>query len=231
MEITDEKFLECYCNWCSYVNWHTAQTLLAQMNKDTSIEPKKALFIKIFFEFMQAGEHLILLVDTIKKSKELDGFHHRFTESKTQGDGFRYLWDDLKEFEDDKYVLFEYLGTRLSEDEYSSEKKVNDGIFSGILTCLQNRYGTETSGNSNLMKSYNKIKHGFTLYTDIGSEDIYIIHRQSTNTNGVKGMKTEVITQRYDPEFAQGMCNHLEAMRNTFMNVCDLILKSGIKPS
>ena len=67
------------------------------------MEEKKAIYVKIFFEYVQACEHLVVLIDAVKKSPSISGITKRIVKCPAGSDAFRYLWKDLRRFKKSPY--------------------------------------------------------------------------------------------------------------------------------
>lgn len=217
MKISDREFVKSYCDWAAYVNWYAAHILLTQLRKVENLEAKKAIFIKIFFEYIQTCEHLLVLVHTTKESKNLIGLKRRIVKCPSGGKDFRYLWNDVQKFKRNPLRFFEYLGIQISKSEYVADKKALDGFYNAVLACLKNKYSRSRGANvSKVARAFNKIKHGFAVYTAPSSPDIHIFINA--------GKQIKAIPFRYDETVAENLCGSIEAMRNSIINLSDILL-------
>lgn len=222
--ITDRAFIEGYCDWCSKVNWYAAQLFLKQLKSVKSVEVKKALFVKIYMELIQAGEHLLAFVHTVKKSDSLVGFKKRLVKCPSGADSFRYLWNDLRKMKSKPRRLYNYLGVDLSDSEYEQEKKAFDGFYLTAMACLRNRYIHSRHGRtSRVLKAFAKMKHGFPLHSPLQTDRIYIY---LSSGQGIRKIQTNL-----DSKFAEKMCGTTEAIHNGMVNISAIILDRGITSS
>tara|TARA_B110001469_G_scaffold47180_1_gene46147 strand:+ start:2141 stop:2812 length:672 start_codon:yes stop_codon:yes gene_type:complete len=218
MKITDKDFLECYIRWNSQVNFFTAKLILSELKKNANHEAKKALYIKLYFEWIQAAEHLLAFVHTMVKSESEQDFVARIESCPPGGDSFRYLLNDLSKFKDDPYQLYTYLGLELSREQYLDDEPVFAGFYNSLNVALKNRYTDK--GTTRLMKAFNKIKHGFPVYTVEGTDEIHILLKEKS--------KQEWHPFSFDLEFAEGLFDSIEAYRNTMMNASLFIIEHGL---
>jgi len=222
--ITDRKFIQGYCDWCSKVNWYSAQLFLKQLESEQNLEIKKALFVKIYMELIQACEHLIAFVHTIKKSDCLKGFKNRLIKCPSSGHAFRYLWNDLRKLKSKPGKVFPYLGINITSKEYEDDKLALDGIYYAILASLRNRYiHSQEQKTSRIMKAFGKLKHGFPLHTPVGTDRIYIF---LSSGRGVRRIQTNL-----NIKSAQEMCGTTQAIHNTLVNLSGILLDRGITTS
>lgn len=215
MRVSDRKFIERYGAWGSQVNWYAARVFMAALTKSADHEVKKAMFVKIFFEYVQASEHLLVLVDALKKTGSLAGMKRSIVKCPSGGDAFRYLWTDLRRKRPQDF--YAYLGLRLSERRYRADRRAFDGFFKAVMACLRNRYSKSRAGRgSRVMKAFNKVKHGFPVYTEAGSDTVYFLVSA--------GRRIRNIPFRLDLTFAQKLCGSTEAIRNSIQNFTALVL-------
>jgi hypothetical protein len=215
MRVSDRKFVERYSAWGSQVNWYSALVFMAALKKSTDLEVKKAMFVKIFFEYVQACEHLLVLVDALKKTGSLAGLKRCIVKCPSGGDSFRYLWTDLRRKH--PQAFYAYLGIPLSDRRYHANQAALDGFFNAVLACLRNRYSRVRAGRSSrITKAFNKVKHGFPVYTDAGSDTIYFLVSS--------GRRIRKISFRLDPASAQKLYESTEAIRNSIQNFTALVL-------
>ncbi len=176
--------------------------------------------MKIFYEYIQACDHLIVFVNAVKKSDSIVGFKKKIVKCPSKSDDFRYLWTDLRKYESNPYKLYQYLGFGLTEEEYSLDRKGFDGFYKALIICLKNRYYcTRSRKVSKPMHAFNKIKHGFPLYSEMDEKEIFIFISA--------GEKIKRVSFRYDESVAEEICGSLEAMRNSIENISMLLLKKG----
>lgn len=173
------------------------------------------MFVKIFFEYVQASEHLLVLVDALKKTGSLSGLKRSVVKCPSGGDAFRYLWNDLRQSRPRSF--YAYLGFPLSDRSYRADQAAFDGFFKAVLACLQNRYSKSRHGRvSRVMKAFKKVKHGFPVYTETGSDTVYFLVSS--------GRRIKSIPFRLDPAYAQRLCGSTEAIRNSIQNISALVL-------
>ena len=220
VRVTDKVFIKGYNEWCSKINWYVASVLLKQLKHNNSINVKKALYVKIFYEYIQACDHLIVFVNAVKKSDSIVGFKKKIVKCPSRSDAFRYLWTDLRKYKRNPYRLYQYLGFGLTREEYISDKKGYDGFYNALIGCLKNRYYyTRSRRVSKPMQAFNKIKHGFPLYSEKDEKEIFIFISV--------GEKIKRVPFRYDESIAEEICGSLEAMRNSIENISMLLLEKG----
>lgn len=217
MKISDREFVRSYCDWASNVNWYIAHILLGHLKKIDNLEAKKAIFIKIFFEYIQACEHLLVLVHVTKECKSLIGFRRHVVKCPSGGKDFRYLWSDVPKFKKNPLKFFIYLGLKITEAEYVADKKAFDGFYNAVLACLKNKYfRSKKAGASKVARAFNKIKHGFAVYTAANDHDILIFINA--------GRKIKSIPFKYDQKVAETLCDSIESMRNSIVNLSGILL-------
>ena len=222
--ISEKDFLNGYCDWCSKINWYTAQVLLAQLKSVDDLEVKKALFIKIYMEYIQASEHLIVLLHTVKQSSSLVGFRKRIVKCPADSRKFRYLYDDLKKFEKNPREIYSYLGIQISNEEYENDRKALDGFYSVALTCLKIRFRNSREGRtSKLLRVFGKFKHGFPLHSPTGTKAIFIY---LSSGKGIRRIQTNL-----DEEHAEKLVDTAEAIHNGLVNLSTFAVAKGITKS
>ena len=202
------------------INWYAASVLLKQLKHTDSINVKKALYVKIFYEYIQACDHLMVFVNAVRKSNSIVGFKKKIVKCPSRSDSFRYLWTDLRKYKRNPYRFYQYLGLRLTKEEYLSDKSGFDGFYKAIIVCLKNRYyHTRSKRVSKPMHAFNKIKHGFPLYSEQDEKEIFIFISA--------GEKIKRVSFRYNLSVAEEMCDSLEAMRNSMMNISLFLFEKG----
>ena len=202
------------------INWYVASVLLEQLKHSNSINVKKALYVKIFYEYIQACDHLIVFVNAVKKSNSIVGFKKKIVKCPSNSKALRYLWTDLRKYESNPYKLYQYLGLRLTKEEYLSDKSGFDGFYKALIVCLKNRYHhTRSNRVSKPMQAFNKIKHGFPLYSEKDEKEIFIFISA--------GKKIKRVPFRYNQSVAEEICNSLVAMRNSMENISIFLLEKG----
>ena len=220
MRVTDKVFIKGYNEWCSMINWYTGSVLLKQLKHINSINVKKALYVKIFYEYIQACDHLMVFVNAVKKSNSIVGFKKKIVKCPSRSDDFRYLWTELRKYKRNPYRFYQYLGFGLTKEEYISDKMAFDGFYKAVIVCLKNRFYYTSSGRvSNPLHAFNKITHGFPLYSEKNEKEIFIFIRA--------GEKIKRVSFRYNQQVAEEICRSLEAMRNSMKNISKLLLEKG----
>lgn len=215
--ISDRKFLESYCDWGSRVNWFACEVLLAALERTSDLEAKKALFVKIFYEYIQACEHLLVFVHAVKQSASIRGIKRRIVECPSRSSCFKYLWKDVRRFRTNPFKLYGYLGLRLSRTEYLDDQRVFDGFYKALLACLRHRYAKGRGERGSwVIRAFNKIKHGFPVFTAKDDDKIHVLVKS--------GRRITSLPFRLNYDSARKMCKSAEAMRNSLINITAFLL-------
>ena len=169
---------------------------------------------------MQACDHLIVFVNAVKKSNSIVGFKKKIVKCPSRSDDFRYLWTELRKYKRNPYRFYQYLGFGLTKEDYISDKMGFDGFYNAVIVCLKNKFNHTSLGRiSKLMHAFNKIKHGFPLYSEKNEKEIFIFISA--------GEKIKRVSLRYDQSVAEEICGSLEAMRNSMQNISLFLLEKG----
>ena len=87
-----------------------------------------------------------------------------------------------------------------------------DGFYNAVIVCLKIKFNHTRLGRvSKLMQAFNKIKYGFSLYSEKNEKEIFIFISA--------GEKIKRVSFRYDQSVAEEICGSLEAMRNSMENI------------
>ena len=190
---------------------------MANLAKTDDLEIKKALFVKIFFEFMQASEYLITLVYALKKSGSLRGLKRHIIECPSGGIEFQKLWLELKRYKNHPLKFYECIGISLSKKRYLKDKKTFDGFARAVQVALENRYkGSRGTRQALPIRAFNKLKHGFAVYTEPGSDTVSFLVKS--------GRKIRKIPFKFDVKKAHGFCEAARAMQNSLHNFSQIAL-------
>lgn len=223
MRVNDRAFLENYRDWAAENNLIAAKYLLEGINKETDIEKQKLLFIKLYFELINSGENLISLIIVARKHRKILGFRKALVHCAYKPLEVRNLFRDLLKYRRVKFKFFvEYLGLDVTEEDYNKDQMAFNGFYDALLAVLQNRT-VKTRGEKGglLLQAYNKIKHGFPIYSITNSKRVLIYLS--------KGRETQSKIISYDKNFAREVFDTIESVRNSVMNLTQLILEKGFK--
>lgn len=217
MRITDRNFIRQYGAWNCQVNAYTAKVLMAAFTKTEDLEIKKALFVKIFFEFIQASENLIALVYALKKSGSRRGLKRQIIECPSGGIEFRKLWLELRRYKSRPLKFYACLGISFSKNRYLKDKAAFDGFAHAVQVALENRFkGGRKTGNAIPMKAFNKLKHGFAVYTEPGNDTVYFLIKS--------GSRIRRIPFKCDAQKAHELCESARAIQNSLFNFTQFAL-------
>lgn len=181
------------------------------------MEIKKALFLKIFYEYVQASEHLLAVVHAVKQGTSIKGIKERIVDSPSGGTAFKYLWTDLRKFRSDPFKLYRYLGLRVTREQYLADKKALDGFLLALISCLKNRYKHTRGGKvSRVMKAFGKIKHGFPVFTARGSDTIHFLVKNRGRISR--------IPFKFDATLAEEIVESTDAIRTSMLNLSAILL-------
>lgn len=190
---------------------------MAALTKTKDLEIKKALFVKIFFEFMQASENLIALVYALRKSGSIRGLKRNVITCPSGGNEFRQLWLELRRHKSRPLKFYACLGISLSKAIYLKDKKAFDGFAYAVHVAMENRFkGSRRQGGALPIKAFNKLKHGFAVYTEPGNDNVYFLIKS--------GSKTRSIPFKFDEQQAHTLCESTRAMQNSLHNFTQIAL-------
>lgn len=217
MRITDRNFIRQYGAWNCQVNAYTAKVLMVAFTKTENLEIKKALFVKIFFELIQTSENLIALVYALKKSGSMRGLKRQIIECPSGGAEFRNLWLELRRYKNHPLKFYACLGIWLSSKQYLKDKAAFDGFAHAVQVAFENRFkGGRKNGNGIPMKAFNKLKHGFSVYTEPGNDTVYFLMKS--------GRKIRQVPFKCDAQKAHTIVESTRAMQNSLFNFTQIAL-------
>lgn len=189
------------------------------LTRTKDLEIKKALFVKIFFEFMQASEHLLALVFALKKSGSMRGLKRHIINCPSGGIEFKQLWRELRRYKNHPLKFYECLGITLPKNRYLKDKKAFDGFAHAVHVALQNRCkGGRTNAGAIPIKAFNKIKHGFAVYTEPRSDTVYFLFLNKPMS------KIRLMPFKFDEQKAHSLCESTQAIQNSLFNFTQISL-------
>lgn len=217
VRLTNEQAIRNYVEFAVQNHIVSARAMHSAMLRVGNIVIKKILYVRLFFETILATETLQKIIYCIQHRSErsfianmLDRKNNA-SESKAKNI-LAMIETSSNEFE----FLKSGLGFKLTKKEYKNDKMAFDGLVLGIRSTLETRTAEKEGVERVLVKVFNKLKHGFLAFD---------FDTKSLGEIGIVIRKNGLIPSvKYDETKAGGWVNTIEAMRNTSINLLNMML-------